>query len=878
MTPRMQVILPIFKRNFSSYFSGVLGYLFIVVFVTAGAALAFNARFFTANEPSLDQLTEYFPLLLLFFIPAITMGTWADERKLGTDELLFTMPATDLEILLAKYLSVFAVYSVALLFSMTHIIVLMCLGNPDWGLLFTTYFGYLIAGGALISAGMLASILTSSMTVAFVIGIVICSIPVFLGYVGEFTGYRDFFERLSLREQFRDFGMGVIPFTGLLYFLSFTTFMLYLNLVFMTKRHWSGRNQAGMGVQYAVRSLCLALMLVCVTSWAGYAAIRVDATSERLFSLSPSTREILNGLDSERPIEIQAFISPEVPREYVETKKRLVGLLRQFDELGGKNLEVRYVEVDEFSEQAEEAEHFGIRPTRLMTEVDGRRSEVEVFLGAVVISSYDKVVVPFFGKALPIEYELTRSVQTAAQKERFSVGILTTDAGLMSGGREWQIVTELKRQYDVEEVSPATPIDAERFDVLLAAMPSSLTDPEMDNLVNYISSGKPALLFDDPFPLAFNNGFGVTNAPRQPKPQQGGQMAMLGGQQPPPQPKADNGRATRLLEALGIQWNHDQVTFDMTNPHPEFEMLPAEYVFVNRDAESPDAFSGESKITRDLQELIAIYTGAVSAAGGDVEFTPLLQTGKDSGILAWEEFVDEGRGNMFMPQSSANPRRNPIRQLDQQAHAIAARVDGPQVDAVFVADLDMISDFFFQERSLGNLNIRFDNVSFVLNAVDSLAGDESFIELRSRRAPHRTLEFFESKKRDLNAAASEAEKAADKEADDEVTKRRQLLSKQVEEIDQNDSLDPIAKSQMLQQAQQAQQQRMSLAEAQIEQKKNKQLRKIRADTNRKVQAWQSYLRSLAILLPPIPAVVVGICVLLFRWSGEKKNIVAGRRR
>ena len=116
------------------------------------------------------------------------------------------------------------------------------------------------------------------------------------------------------------------------------------------------------------------------------------------------------------------------------------------------------------------------------------------------------------------------------------------------------------------------------------------------------------------------------------------------------------------------------------------------------------------------------------------------------------------------------------------------------------------------------------------------------------------------------------------EADDEVTKRRQLLSKQVEEIDQNDSLDPIAKAQMLQQAQQAQQQRMSLAEAQIEQKKNKQLRKIRADTNRKVQAWQSYLRSLAILLPPIPAVVVGICVLLFRWSGEKKNIVAGRRR
>ncbi|MDP6446978.1 MAG: Gldg family protein, partial [Pirellulaceae bacterium] len=336
--------MPIFRRNFSSYFSGVLGYLFIVVFVTAGAAMAFNARFFTANEPSLDQLTEWYPLLLLFFVPAITMGVWADERKVGTDELLFTLPATDIEILLGKYLSVLAVYSVALLFSMTHVIVLSVLGNPDWGLLFTTYFGYWIAGAALISAGMLASILTSSMTVAFVIGIVICCIPVFLGYLGEFTGLRDFFESLSLREQFRDFGMGVIPFTGLLYFVSFTVFMLYLNMVMMTRRHWSARRSAAMGAQYSLRSVCLALILICVTSWAGYAAIRVDATSERLFSLSSSTRTILRGLESERPIEIQAFISPDVPREYVETRKRLVGLLRQFDELGGKNLEVRYVE------------------------------------------------------------------------------------------------------------------------------------------------------------------------------------------------------------------------------------------------------------------------------------------------------------------------------------------------------------------------------------------------------------------------------------------------------------------------------------------------------------------------------------------------------
>ena len=100
MKIRFGVIWPIMMRNLASYFSGALGYLFIIVFVVAGGALAFDAEFFTANESSLDQLSEWFPLLLLFFVPALTMGVWAEERKSGTDELLYTLPATNLEILL----------------------------------------------------------------------------------------------------------------------------------------------------------------------------------------------------------------------------------------------------------------------------------------------------------------------------------------------------------------------------------------------------------------------------------------------------------------------------------------------------------------------------------------------------------------------------------------------------------------------------------------------------------------------------------------------------------------------------------------------------------------------------------------------------------
>lgn len=228
----MKSIFTLAGKEWRDLFSSPIAYVFIAVFLCLAFWLFFS-QIFIYGQNTLRPFFDWLPVLFIIFLPSVTMGKWADEKKTGTLEILLTMPVSDWQLVLGKWVSCLAFLASVLFLTLPLPIVFSRLGDLDWGQVAGSYVGIFLLGASYLAFGLFVSSLTKNQIVAFLITV----LALFLFFIfGESlvtshfpTSFVPTFQFLSFNFHFESLSRGVIDSRDVVYYVSTAILFLYLN-------------------------------------------------------------------------------------------------------------------------------------------------------------------------------------------------------------------------------------------------------------------------------------------------------------------------------------------------------------------------------------------------------------------------------------------------------------------------------------------------------------------------------------------------------------------------------------------------------------------------------------------------------------------------
>ncbi|MBN9560062.1 MAG: ABC transporter permease subunit [Alphaproteobacteria bacterium] len=240
----MRTTLTVARRELAGYFATPVATVFIVIFLVLQGALTFNlGNLFTRNQADLAPFFTFIPWVFLLLVPAITMRLWAEERRLGTIELLLTLPITQTQAVLGKFLAAWAFCAIALLLTFPFVIAVNLLGSPDNGVIAAGYIGALLVAGAFLSVGAALSAATKNQVIAFVLGVAVCFVfavasnPIVTDFLSHAApSLAEATRRISVIDRFQDFSRGIIGLRDVIFFATFIGFWLFVNTLVVDAR------------------------------------------------------------------------------------------------------------------------------------------------------------------------------------------------------------------------------------------------------------------------------------------------------------------------------------------------------------------------------------------------------------------------------------------------------------------------------------------------------------------------------------------------------------------------------------------------------------------------------------------------------------------
>lgn len=238
----MKNILLIMKKELKGYFHSLVAYLVLFTFLSVSAWL-FMESFFLIDQASMRDYFSMMPWMFLFFIPALTMRSWAEERKMGTIEYLLTKPISEWELVLGKFLATTFFVCSAIFLSFPVLITVLRLGSPDIGVIIGSYLGILFMAASMIALGLFFSSLCENQIVAFILELLSFFMLIIVGqgfFLFKIPNSMDwlvsFFRHLSLSSHLESISRGVIDSRDILYYFLLILFGLYLNVKSLQSR------------------------------------------------------------------------------------------------------------------------------------------------------------------------------------------------------------------------------------------------------------------------------------------------------------------------------------------------------------------------------------------------------------------------------------------------------------------------------------------------------------------------------------------------------------------------------------------------------------------------------------------------------------------
>lgn len=391
------------KKEINSFLSSLIGYIVISVFLLIMGLFiwVFDTPFNLPNAgfADLDALFRLAPIVFLFLIPAITMRSFAEEKRTGTIELLLTRPLSDLQIIISKYTAGLLLVVFALLPTLLYYYSVNSLGDPpgniDKGGMWGSYMGLLLLAAGFVAIGIFSSILSSNQIVAFIIGVFLCFFFYlgfdFMGSYSLFGNFDGIIRNIGIIEHYHSLSRGVIDTRDVVYFISLIVFFLLLTKLALESRKKIQK------IPFITGFLSiLFLNIIC-----HYKFARFDLTTEKRHTLAASTIKFLN----EKLVDVayfKIFLSGNLPADLKRIEREVREKLDEMKAYTGDKIQYTFFNIDELETDEERNQLYAdlykkkLNYSILQYEEKGALQEKIIFPGALITYGDKTQPVQFF--------------------------------------------------------------------------------------------------------------------------------------------------------------------------------------------------------------------------------------------------------------------------------------------------------------------------------------------------------------------------------------------------------------------------------------------------------------------------------------------------